>query len=101
MFPEWLDAERLQIAGLGTLVVLAIVALLVMRFVRRLVMKGFWLLLLVAAGFAVWTQRADLADCQTTCSCSLFGREVAVPDSPVCGPDRVSLESSGLLKFTR
>ena len=95
MFPEWLDAERLQIAGLGTLVVLAIVALLVMR------LKGFWLLLLVAAGFAVWTQRADLADCQTTCSCSLFGREVAVPDSPVCGPDRVSLESSGLLKFTR
>ena len=29
----------------------------------------------------LWIQRDDLEECQRTCSCSLFGQDVSIPDA--------------------
>ena len=79
MIGDWADPESLQQIILGAMVVLAILVVLVMRVVRRLLLRVALVVLIGALAASLWLQRADLQDCVDTCSCRLFGQEVAVP----------------------
>ena len=76
---DWADAESLQQMIVVAMVVLAILAVLVMRVVRRLLLRIVLVVLIGALAASLWLQRADLQDCVDTCSCRLFGQQVAVP----------------------
>ena len=78
---DWVDAESLQPVLLGATVVLVVGAALVWRAVRRLLLRLVLVALIGALAASLWLQRADLQDCVDTCSCRLFGQEVAVPAS--------------------
>ena len=90
--PEWLDAERLAQISMGVMFLLAVAAVMVAKIVKTVVTKTVYLLLIALAIFAVWTQRDALKECQATCSCSLFGKEVTVPDNPACGDAAMTLD---------
>ena len=79
MIGEWADAESLQPVIVGTIVVLGVLAVLVMRVVRKLLLRLVLIVLIGALAASLWLQRADLQDCVETCSCKLFGQDVAVP----------------------
>ena len=76
---EWVDAESLPDIILGAIVVLGVLAVLVMWTVRKLLLRLVLIVLIGALAASLWLQRADLQDCVETCSCRLFGQEVAVP----------------------
>ena len=76
---EWVDAESLQGIILGAIVVLGVLAALVIRVVRKLLLRLVLIVLIGAVAASLWLQRADLQDCVETCSCKLYGQEVAVP----------------------
>ena len=84
---EWVDAESLQHVIVGAIVALGVLAVLVMRVVRKLLLRLVLVLLIGALAASLWLQRADLQDCVETCSCKLFGQDVAVPAdaNPNCG----------------
>ena len=79
MIGEWADAETMQRIILGAIVVLGILAVLVMRVVRKLLLRLVLVVLIGALAVSLWLQRADLQDCVETCSCKLFGQDVTVP----------------------
>ncbi|MFT7650151.1 MAG: hypothetical protein ACI8Y4_004917 [Candidatus Poriferisodalaceae bacterium] len=91
MLPDWLDVERLEVAGIVMLAILVVLAFLVVRFVTRVLWRMLWVGLIALVAFGVWTERESLSECQATCSCELFGREVVVPDNAVCEPDEQTL----------
>ena len=78
-----IDAESLQPIIVGAVVALGVLAVLVMRFVRKLLMRLLLVVLIGALAVSLWLQRADLQDCAKTCSCKLFGQEVALPADAV------------------
>lgn len=79
MLGDWLDAESLQTIIVGVMVALGILALLILRFVRRIMLRLVLVALIGVLAASLWAQRADLQDCVETCSCTLFGQEVAIP----------------------
>lgn len=80
MLPESLDPDTLRQLAIGALVVLAVVAFLVLRFVQKIMLRLVVLVLVIALGIGVWFQRAELGDCAKTCDCKMFGFDVQVPD---------------------
>ncbi len=86
MIPDSVDPDQLRTIVILVILALLVVMFLVVRFVQKLVMKGVMLAVLAGLGVALWAQRADLADCAQTCSCSLFGQDVEVPadQNPRC-----------------
>ena len=84
---EWVDAESLQAIILGAIVALGVLAALVLKVVRKLLLRLLLVALIGALAASLWFQRADLQDCVETCSCKLYGQEVAVPAdaNPNCG----------------
>lgn len=76
-----MDAESLRQAAVVAMVVLGLVGLIVWRVVRAVVTRMIYLGLIAALIGALWIQREDLAECQTTCACRLFGQDVAIPDA--------------------
>ncbi len=89
MIDEWVDAEHIEAISWVIVVVLAVLALLVLLVLRK-VAKFFWRMLLVlalvGAGVALWSERAALQDCVSTCSCELFGQSLEIPEeiNPDC-----------------
>ena len=83
---EWVDAESLQAILLGAIVALGVLAVLVIRVVRKLVLRLVLVVLIGALAASLWLQRADLQDCVETCSCQLFGQDVTIPPdaNPSC-----------------
>jgi hypothetical protein len=73
--------------ALGGMAVAVVLAVLVARFVQKLVFKAVGVAILAGLAFAMWTQRAALGDCadrvrddpgaETTCT--FFGRDVTLP----------------------
>lgn len=61
--------------------VLAIIGLVVWRVVRAIVTRMIYLGLIAALIGVLWIQRDELEQCQRTCSCSMFGQDVAIPDA--------------------
>ena len=86
MLPEWVDAERLQWITLAVIGLCGIGMFLVMRLVRQVVTKLLLFIVLAGFGLSLWLQRADLAECAETCSCTLFGEQVGIPEDQ--RPDR-------------
>ena len=86
MLGDWVDAESLQPIITGVIVALGILAMVLMWVVRRLLLRLMLLAIIGALAASLWLQRADLQDCVETCSCRLFGQEVAVPAdaNPAC-----------------
>ncbi len=90
--PESIEPDQLKTFAIVLLVVLALGAFLVMRFIQKLILKLLMVVVLVGAGAFVYTQRTDLDDCQKQvrdslgreCICDFAGFEVTVP-----GCDRV------------
>jgi hypothetical protein len=89
MLPEALDADTLQGLTLGTIVVLALAALLVLRFVAKAVTRVVLVVVLALVGLGLWSQRATLADCSERArststtgpvTCEFLGAEVQVRD---------------------
>lgn len=89
MLPEWLDADRLSIALVGGIAVLALAAFIALRLIRRLALAVLISVVLIGGAAVLAVQWSGLRDCQETCSCDVFGRTVHVPSNPLCGPDRI------------
>ena len=85
MLPKNLDPDTLRTIGIGALVVIVLVAFVVLRFVRKMVLKVVFLGLLAGIGVFVWWERDNLRTCVPTCSCSVAGLTVQVPDCPTNG----------------
>ena len=89
------DPDQLKMGAIIAIVVLAVLALLVARFIQKLVLKLVMVLVLVGAGIFVYLQRDDLDECQKQlraaptiddlrtpderCTCEFVGYEVKVP----------------------
>ncbi len=80
MTPDWLDPELLRWAILAVLVVLAVLAFMVLRIIRKVLTKVLLLVIIAALGTSLLVQRNELADCVETCSCSLYGFDVEIPE---------------------
>ena len=83
MLPTSLDSESLQRIAIGVLIGLAVLSLLIMRFVQKMAMRLLLLALVIGLGIGVWAQRAEFQQCAKTCNCRLFGKDVRVP-TPRC-----------------
>jgi hypothetical protein len=85
--PSWADPELLANASMLGLVILALAAYLILRFLRRIVVKVALIALVVLVGFGLWDQRLELRSCADDCSCTLFGQSVQIPldKNPRCG----------------
>ena len=77
--PDWLHPELLEDLSLVALVSIALLALLAFRLIRRLVLRGVVVGLLLVLTIGLWDQRAQLSDCVDQCTCTLFGQTVQVP----------------------
>lgn len=83
--PDWLDPATLRWVILVAIAVILVGMFLVVRFVQKLMMKTLLFALLAGIGLSLWVQREDLQDCVDTCSCSLYGQDVEIPDDRGCG----------------
>lgn len=77
--PDWLDPATLRDAIIGVLGGLAILALLVLRFIRKVILRVVVIGVLGAAALVLYVERESLADCAHDCSCDFLGFEVEVP----------------------
>lgn len=82
MLPKTLDPNTLRNIGIGALVVIVLVAFFVLRFVQKMALRVVLLGLLAGIGVFVWWERDNLRQCVPTCSCSIAGYKVQVPDCP-------------------
>lgn len=79
-----LDPDALRWLLLGAIALVLVAMFLVVRFVQKVAVKLVLFAVLAALGLSLWVQRVELADCAATCSCSLYGRDVEVPDNRAC-----------------
>lgn len=77
--PDWLDPELLRQMSVGVLIALGVAALLVFRFVTKMVTRLIMLGVIAVLATGVWLQWDNLQDCADDCSCELFGQDVHVP----------------------
>lgn len=63
----------------GSLVTLVVIAGLVMRFVRKMLLRLALLAAVFAIAASLWFQRGELRECLDTCSCTLFAQQVTIP----------------------
>lgn len=82
MLPKSLDPEVLRNVAVGALVVQAILAVLVLRFVRKMVVRVVFLGALAGLALFAWYQRAELKECVPDCACSFAGYDVQTPGCP-------------------
>jgi len=81
----------LQWVILVTIAVLLYLMYVVARTVRRALTRFLLFVLLAGVGLSLWVQREDLRTCVETCSCTLYGQEVEVPEDR--RPDRCAPEA--------
>ena len=79
VLPSWLHPELLEDLSVVALVSLTLGALLAFRLIRRLVLRGVVVGLLLVLAIGLWEQRTQLSDCVDQCTCTLFGQTVQVP----------------------
>lgn len=66
---------------------LVVAAVVIARLAQRILMMIVGLVVVGGLLVAIWVQRDELAQCQETCACSLFGQDIQVPDARLCGED--------------
>lgn len=81
MVPEGLDAETLRWIILVVLTGMVVAMYMIIRFVQKAATRMLMLVLLCGMGLALFVQRESLADCVETCSCTLFGQDVEIPEN--------------------
>ena len=79
VLPRSLDSETLQHIAIGVLIGLAVLCLVILRFVQKLALRLVLVGLVVGLGAFVWAERVDLSHCAQTCNCRLLGHDVHVP----------------------
>lgn len=87
-----IEPDQVKQGAIAAIVVLAVFAFLVMRFIQKLLLKLVMVVVLVGAGVFLYSQRSDLDDCQKQvrdtlareCVCGFAGFDITVP-----GCDRV------------
>ena len=77
--PDWAEPALLEDFSTGSLVILALLALLAFRFIRKVVGKIIVISLLAIIAIGIWEQRNQLQGCINPCQCSLFGQAVHIP----------------------
>ena len=80
VLPSWLDVTMLKWLSIALLILLTLIAVWVMRLVRRTALRATVFLVLVAMGLTVWLYRDSLDECRVTCSCQLLGLDVDFTD---------------------
>jgi dolichyl-phosphate-mannose--protein O-mannosyl transferase len=81
VIPESLDAETLRWMILVALALIVFAMYAIIRFVQKRVTRALMLALLVVIGIALYVERENLTDCVDTCSCTLFGEDVHIPEN--------------------
>jgi TctA family transporter len=81
VIPESLDAASLRWIILVIIAAIVVAMYLVMRFVRKMATRVVFLVILAVLGIYLFVERENLADCVDTCSCSLFGMDVEIPEN--------------------
>lgn len=87
-----IEPDQVKQGAVAVIVVLAVVAFLVMRFIQKLILKLVMVAALVGGGVYLYSQRSSLDDCQKQvrdslgreCVCDFAGMDITVP-----GCDRV------------
>ena len=82
MLPDWLDPSTLRDVALLTLIAFGVTAVLILRFIQKVVIRVVLIGLLGALSLAIYSQRAALADCADKCQCTFFSFDVDVPGCP-------------------
>jgi len=85
--PDWIDPDNAKTIAAGVGIAAIVLAIVVVRFVQKLVMKLAFTAVLALVALVAWTQRADLADCANTCDCRLLGFDIEIPQDqrpPTC-----------------
>jgi hypothetical protein len=77
--PDWIDPDSARTIALVVGSSAVVLAIVVLRFVQKLVMKVAFTAVLALIALFAWTQRADLSDCARTCECRLLGFDVEIP----------------------
>jgi hypothetical protein len=86
VLPKSLDPETLRNVALFASIGAVVLAFLVMRLVRQMVLKVILIGVLIGGGVYVWSQRTELKDCVPKCACTFVGFDVKV-DAPRCNPE--------------
>lgn len=80
-----LTLDQARTIGFGLIAVLAVGAVISAWLVSKVLQKVAFVVVLVALGFAVWTQRESLEDCAdrveadgASATCTFFGRDVTI-----------------------
>ncbi len=83
--PDWLNTENVRNVLILVVVIQALLAWLVFRIVRAVVVKAALLGVIVVVAGAVWLKRADLGDCirEPGCGCEILGVDVPVPEDRI------------------
>ena len=81
MIPEALSADDLRWMILAVLALLVVGIYLAIRFVQKMTTRVLIVVLLGVIGVALFVERENLEDCVDTCSCSLFGQDVTIPEN--------------------
>jgi hypothetical protein len=97
--PDSIEPDQLKTAAIAVIVVLALLAFVVMRFIQKMVLRVIMLGVLVAGGLFLYAQRDDLDECQRRvrspnpfvpqderCTCDFAGFEVKVPGCAAIAP---------------
>ena len=82
-----IEPDQIKQGAVAVIVVLAVVAFLVMRFIQKMILKLVMVAVLVGAGVFLYSQRSSLDDCQKQvrdslgreCTCGFAGFDVKVP----------------------
>ncbi len=88
VLPEWLEADDARLV-LGLLIAaLALVAIITVILARKAVKFLILTAIVTAITIALATQWVNLRDCYETCDCAVFGADIEIPESVLCGEDR-------------
>jgi len=79
VLPDWLDPATLQDVVFGGLIGIGVIAVLVMRFIRKVLLRVVLVGLLAGMGAVMYVEREALSDCAADCSCDFLGFDVDVP----------------------
>lgn len=79
MWPEWLDPDLARWLAVGALVLIVLVALWILRFIQKMVLRVVLLGVAAVLGLVLYLQQDALAECgPPECSCQLFGFDVQI-----------------------
>ncbi|HEV3225536.1 MAG TPA: hypothetical protein VGZ52_01830 [Acidimicrobiales bacterium] len=77
-----LTSDTVEKLAVGMLVVIAVIAVLIIRSSLKLASKLVVIVVLGSIGVALFQNRVELGKCSQTCECAIYGHDVSVPHLP-------------------